>query len=456
MIDAQLAPPPVAASRGRGTTPAGGEDAAGQVESTHPEESFSAALGRRSTHRASDDSGGGTQNTNDAAGPRTGELQGEDAADAGASQGETPPADDVAVAIAGAIVAAVPQAVVAQAAAAPAVAVVAAAAAPATAAPATAAPATGPVPAPVPPVPEAVPVPAKPGPTGPAMPVAAPVPPVAEAVPAPAPGTANQIMAAATPPVANATEGATDGATAAPAATPSATSGTTAAAPAATVSLTLTPVADDPAAGTPQAVAPAAAATPQHAAKDAPAPAAAATEQAPAPARTDLPTGVAIAPPPAQQTRLDALSGTVTHGGGATTPHELAKELGQRVHMAIREGGKELLVNLRPPDLGHLTIRVTMTEGVLQAQITADRPEAAKLLQQALGNLDSALGDLGYAMGNLDVAYQGGRDAQASSQGSQGSAARGGTADAGDSADAAAPAVTATGTGDSSGLDLLA
>ena len=101
-----------------------------------------------------------------------------------------------------------------------------------------------------------------------------------------------------------------------------------------------------------------------------------------------------------------------------TTPHELAKELGQRMHMAVREGGKELLVNLRPPDLGHLTIRVTMTEGVLQAQIMADRPEAAKLLQQSLGHLDSALGDLGYSLGNLDVAYGGGRDAQASSQGS--------------------------------------
>ena len=102
MIDAQLAPPPVAVSRGRGTNPAGGEDAPGQVEPTHPEESFSAALGRRSSPRASDDAGGPTQD-NDAAGPRTGELQGGDAADAGASQGETPIADGMAAAIAGVI-----------------------------------------------------------------------------------------------------------------------------------------------------------------------------------------------------------------------------------------------------------------------------------------------------------------------------------------------------------------
>ncbi len=93
----------MAASRGRGTTPAGGEDAPGQVGPTHPEESFSAALGRRSPHGASDDTGGGTHD-NDAAGPRTGELQEEDAADAGASKGETPSADGVAAAIANAIV----------------------------------------------------------------------------------------------------------------------------------------------------------------------------------------------------------------------------------------------------------------------------------------------------------------------------------------------------------------
>ncbi|HET6691942.1 MAG TPA: flagellar hook-length control protein FliK, partial [Miltoncostaeaceae bacterium] len=156
------------------------------------------------------------------------------------------------------------------------------------------------------------------------------------------------------------------------------------------------------------------------------------------------------------QSRLDALSGMVVHGGG-TTPHELAKELGQRVHMAVREGGKELLVNLRPPDLGHLTIRVTMTDGVLQAQITADRPEAAKLLQQALGDLDTALGDLGYAMGNLDVAHQGGRDAYASSQGSGVAPHRAATADAGEAAGPASAAVAATtGPGDTRGLDLLA
>ena len=132
-----------------------------------------------------------------------------------------------------------------------------------------------------------------------------------------------------------------------------------------------------------------------------PAPALALGQAAPAPIQTPAPGGIA-------------------HGaGGLTTTHELARELGTRVHMAVREGGRELLVNLRPRDLGQLTIRVTMTDGVLHAQITADRPEAARMLQQSLGQLDTALTDLGYSLDGLDVSYSGqdARDARSSSGG---------------------------------------
>ena len=134
----------------------------------------------------------------------------------------------------------------------------------------------------------------------------------------------------------------------------------------------------------------------------------------------DAPAAGSIAPAPAQPlTHADPLGGIVRSGGGLTTPHELARELGTRVHMAVREGGRELVLNLRPADLGHLTIRVTMHDGIMQAQIIADRPEAARMLQQSMQHLGSALGDLGYSLDNLDVAYQGQdpRDAQASSEG---------------------------------------
>ena len=131
----------------------------------------------------------------------------------------------------------------------------------------------------------------------------------------------------------------------------------------------------------------------------------------------DAPAGTLAAVPPAAPVQVDPLGGIVRSSGGLTTPHELARELGTRVHMAVREGGRELVVNLRPAELGQLTIRVTITDGVLQAQIIADRPEAARMLQQSMGHLDDALGDLGYSLDNLDIAYGGqdSRDAQASS-----------------------------------------
>jgi chemotaxis protein MotD len=124
--------------------------------------------------------------------------------------------------------------------------------------------------------------------------------------------------------------------------------------------------------------------------------------------------------------------------------------------MAVREGGRELLVNLRPPDLGQLTIRVTMTDGVLHAQIMADRPEAARMLQQSLPQLDSALTDLGYSLDGLEVSYGGqdARDAHSSSPGTEAPA----RTEAGDDTEAAALAAASQtpATTSSSRLDLLA
>jgi flagellar hook-length control protein FliK len=124
--------------------------------------------------------------------------------------------------------------------------------------------------------------------------------------------------------------------------------------------------------------------------------------------------------------------------------------------MAVREGGRELLVNLRPPDLGQQTIRVTMTDGVLHAQIMADRPEAARMLQQSLAQLGTALTDLGYSLDGLDVSY-GGQDAQDARSSSRGTEASART-EADDDIEAAAPAVTTPTTAGthSSRLDPLA
>ncbi|HWH15220.1 MAG TPA: flagellar hook-length control protein FliK, partial [Miltoncostaeaceae bacterium] len=85
----------------------------------------------------------------------------------------------------------------------------------------------------------------------------------------------------------------------------------------------------------------------------------------------------------------------------------LAREIGMRVHMAIREGGREIMLDLRPPELGHLIVRVVMHDGVMQAHIVADRPEAARMLEAAMPRLAEALSDQGYTLEGMDVSYHG-------------------------------------------------
>lgn len=383
MIDVQLGPPPVAAGRG-GSAPAGdagGDSATGTLVETG-DGGFVAVLDGHAAPGSPDATG--EAQTQTAAGPLTGKLPTEVVADADDPTTTTAPAGDaaaIAVAVAGAA----------------AVAVQAAPAAPAPTAGAAGANTSAPA-APAPPIPGIVP--ATLDAQGRVVPVPPATPAAAEQEPAPAPAA---------------------GATAA--AGPGASGDQPA--PAARITLTLTRAEPAPAAapatGAPSAPAmPAPPAAPAHPASvDAPAPARPAGEPAPA-----APVALVVGAPAQPPTVADPLGSR--GGAGLTTPHELARELGTRLQMAVREGGRELLVNLRPPELGHVTIRVTMSDGVLQAQIVADRPEAARMLQQSLTHLGSALGDLGYSLENLDVAYGGQDPPDATpSQGDTGAPVRG-------------------------------
>ena len=395
------------------------------------------------------DAGTGAQDPNDAAGPLTGELPTEIVADADISPDATQAAAAASIALA--IAAVVPVE-------------------PSPGAPSVAAPAGSVQAAPPQPLPGLVParvdangtvVPVLPGLTpaatnaaasaasgdSPANPVVAAPPSatVTGTTPAPAtPAPAATITLTLTSKDAPATPGGTPASpaasTAAAPAAPPAPAGTATGAPASPTTTTgVVPQAgsgqDAPPAAAPREPAPAAAAP---ATPAAPAPGVALGQAAPAPLHTTAPGGTA-------------------HGAhGLTTAHELAHELGTRVHMAVREGGRELLVNLRPPDLGQLTIRVTMTDGVLHAQIMADRPEAARMLQQSLSQLDTALTDLGYSLDGLDVSY-GGQDARDARSSTPGTDALGRT-EADDDSETAAPAVASetTASTSSSRLDLLA
>lgn len=387
------------------------------------------------------DADSGAQEPNDAAGPLTGELPTEIVADADISPDATQAA--AAAAIATAIAVVVPVAAPAQA--------------PAPTAPATAAvvaPAGSAQATPPQPLPGLVParvdangavVPVVPSTTGavtagdPATQGAPAAPTTSAQGAAPAPAATITLTLtskdAGQPPVTTPT-------TTPQTAQPTTTAANALTAPATVPTAPTTPTTVTPQAGSGQDAPPAAASRETAAAPTAPAP-----TPAPAP-------GVGLgqaAPAPIQPS---APGGIAHAAGGLTTPHELAHELGTRVHMAVREGGRELLVNLRPRDLGQLTIRVTMTDGVLHAQITADRPEAARMLQQSLGQLDTALSDLGYSLDGLEVSY-GGQDARDARSSSAGTEAPPRT-DAIDDSEAATAAPTTHAATSPSRLDLLA
>jgi flagellar hook-length control protein FliK len=418
VIDAQLGPPPVAAGRG-GAAPAGraqGDSATGDLVDK-ADGGFVAVL---DGHTPPDSTDAPAEAQDNAAGPPTGELPTETVADAdGSALTATAVTDAALAAIAAALAPVVPATTPAAA--------------------ATGAPATTVA-------------------TQTATTVATPpagIAPAAidadgKAVPTlPTAGGAPALAAAAT-----AAGGATEGADA----------------PAATLTLTLTPTAAAPAQGTtttaavaevPGAAPAAPAAAPAPAAPaPAPAPAAAVpakADPAPAPSTPDASSGLVAPAAPTPAPAPPAPSAQAARPA-VTSPHELAHQLGERVRMAVREGGRELVLSLRPPELGQLTIRVSVADGVLHAHIVADRPEAARMLQGSLQHLGSALGDLGYSLDNLDVAYGGRdpRDAPASSHGSPGAPVSGEVLEAdGTPAVPAGPTSTAAAAG-SARLDLLA
>ncbi len=147
---------------------------------------------------------------------------------------------------------------------------------------------------------------------------------------------------------------------------------------------------------------------------------------------------------------------------GLATPGEhlhvrLAHEIADHVKMSVGQGGKEIVLSMRPPELGHVVIRMVMNDGVLQAQIIADKPEAAKMLQQAMPHLTDALESQGYDLAGMDIAHhQEAREQFAAGDQRRGTAHGDGRGEAASGTSSVAPVATAAPRADGSvPLDLL-
>jgi hypothetical protein len=131
--------------------------------------------------------------------------------------------------------------------------------------------------------------------------------------------------------------------------------------------------------------------------------------------------------------------------------HQAPRAVAQLIHVAGRDGIDRARINLRPADLGGIEIRLQHSAAGVAAQVIADSPAAARLLEQAAGDLRRALERQDVTLLSLDVSTSSDRRADGSAGGAfdldGGRDGRGGgrhTA-SGDRAEAEAePVVTAT------------
>jgi flagellar hook-length control protein FliK len=71
------------------------------------------------------------------------------------------------------------------------------------------------------------------------------------------------------------------------------------------------------------------------------------------------------------------------------------------------DGSYQLHLELKPPELGRVDLRVEMRDGVLHASIQTEHPRTAELVRSALDDLRARLSNSGVRSGELSVSDHG-------------------------------------------------
>jgi flagellar hook-length control protein FliK len=87
--------------------------------------------------------------------------------------------------------------------------------------------------------------------------------------------------------------------------------------------------------------------------------------------------------------------------------HHAPRAVAQVLELAVDRGISRAKLALRPADLGGIEIRLQTSSAGVTAQVVADSPEAARLLQQAAGDLRRALERHDVTLLALDVSTTG-------------------------------------------------
>ncbi len=88
---------------------------------------------------------------------------------------------------------------------------------------------------------------------------------------------------------------------------------------------------------------------------------------------------------------------------GPITHHETITKIMERLRLMVRGGEQKATINLHPPELGRLEIRVEVKDGVLHARLGAEHAWVKELIEGNVNQLRQQLSDLGLVVENFQV-----------------------------------------------------
>ena len=74
-----------------------------------------------------------------------------------------------------------------------------------------------------------------------------------------------------------------------------------------------------------------------------------------------------------------------------------------KMHVMIKEGKHQATIQLSPPELGHLNLRLVMDQGHLQAHLATENPVVKELVEANLSQLKQQLAGLGFVVEEFSV-----------------------------------------------------
>ena len=124
------------------------------------------------------------------------------------------------------------------------------------------------------------------------------------------------------------------------------------------------------------------------------------------------------APGAAEGAAAPPQSATAASGaaGSPETPAPVADQVSAQLLRLVSSGSREMVMRLRPPGLGDLTVRVAVSGRDVSAWFDSPQPQVQAAIANGIGQLQTDLGNAGY---NLSGAWVG---ADASNAGQHGAA----------------------------------